>query len=211
MVPFEADRNDIRKLMEHYELDHDKAWSINRCNIPWGDIKPNDIQTMELRMEPREARIPGPRFLAAQKRDSVTFIHPITGRAHCLTVQEVESKELSQTHFPDDTMKYPRFFKAMTYTVEPDIDRNHMVVLDCADGDSARPKKNISREKESITASSIGVIGGASGPVGVILGNAVPRTLHAACSAVRFEPVDHVEWRIVFREKLKEDIQITLI
>ena len=86
-----------------------------------------------------------------------------------------------------------------------------MVVLDCAEGDSARPKKNISREKGSVTASSIGVTGRASGPVGVILGNAVPRTLHAACSAVRFEPVDRVEWLIVFSEKLKEDIQVKLI
>lgn len=128
-----------------------------------------------------------------------------------MTVQEIESRELSQTHFPDETMEYPRFFKAMTYTVEPDIDRNHMVVVDCADGDSARPKKNISRERGSVTASSIGVIGGASGPVGVILGNAVPRTLHAACSAVRFEPVDSVEWRIVFRVKLRDDLRITLI
>ena len=118
---------------------------------------------------------------------------------------------MSQTHFQDETMEYPRFFKAMTYTVEPDIDRNHMVVLDCAEGDSARLKKNISREKGSVTASSIGVIGRASGPVGVILGNAVPRTLHAACSAVRFAPVDSVEWRIVFREKLRDDLQIKLI
>ena len=108
-------------------------------------------------------------------------------------------------------MEYPRFFKAMTYTVEPDIDRNHMAVLDCADGDSARPKKSISREKESVTASSIGIIGGASGPTAVIMGNAVPRTVHAACSAVRFEPVDSVEWRIVFREKLKKEIQVKLI
>lgn len=211
LVPFEADRNDIRKLMEHYELDPDKAWSINRCNIPWGDIRPNDIQTMELRMEPREARIPGPRFLAEQEGDSIAFVHPITGREHCLTVQEVESKELSQTHFPDDTMEYPRFFKAMTYVVEPDIDRNHIAVLDCADSDSARPKKGISREKGSGFASSVGIIGRAGGPTAIIMGNVVPRTLYAACSSVRFEPVDHVEWRIVFREKLKDDIQVKLI
>lgn len=203
--------NTVQKLMDHYNLDPDKAWSINRCSIPWSHEKTSDIWTMELRMEPREASIPGIRFFAEREGDNFKFVHPITEMEHVLTVREIESKELSKTHFQDETMEYPRFFKAMTYTVEPDIDRNHMVVLDCADGDSARPKKNISREKESITASSIGVIGGASGPVGVILGNAVPRTLHAACSAVRFEPVDHVEWRIVFREKLKEDIQITLI
>ena len=201
----------VQKLMDHYKLDPDKAWSINRCSIPWSDGKTSEIHAMELRMEPREASIPGIRFVVENKGDSFKFVHPLTGVEHLLTVQEIESKELSQTHFPDDTMEYPRFFKAMTYTVEPDIDRNHMVVLDCADGDSARPKKNISREKGSVTASSIGVIGGASGPTAVIMGNVVPRTVHAACSAVRFEPVNSVEWRIVFREKRKEAIQVKLI
>ena len=207
-----ADRDDdVTKLMDHYELDTDIGWSINRCCIPWGDEKPTDIHSMELCFEPRETKISGLRFVAQQEGDDFQFVHPLTGTQHVLTVQEIESKELSQTHFPDDTMEYPRFFKAMTYTVEPDIDRNHMAVLDCADGDSARPKKSISREKGSATASSIGIIGGASGPTAVIMGNTVPRTVHAACSAVRFEPVDSVEWRIVFREKLKEDIQIKLI
>lgn len=207
-----ADRDDdVTKLMDHYELDTDIGWSINRCCIPWGDEKPTDIHSMELCFEPRETKISGLRFVAQQEGDDFQFVHPLTGTQHVLTVQEIESKELSQTHFPDDTMEYPRFFKAMTYTVEPDIDRNHMAVLDCADGDSARPKKSISREKGSVTASSIGIIGGASGPTAVIMGNTVPRTVHAACSAVRFEPVDSVEWRIVFREKLKEDIQIKLV
>ena len=207
-----ADRDDdVTKLMDHYELDTDIGWSINRCCIPWGDEKPTDIHSMELCFEPRETKISGLRFVAQQEGDDFQFVHPLTGTQHVLTVQEIESKELSQTHFPDDTMEYPGFFKAMTYTVEPDIDRNHMAVLDCADGDSARPKKSISREKGSVTASSIGIIGGASGPTAVIMGNTVPRTVHAACSAVRFEPVDSVEWRIVFREKLKEDIQIKLI
>ena len=207
-----ADRDDdVTKLMDHYELDTDIGWSINRCCIPWGDEKPTDIHSMELCFEPRETKISGLRFVAEHEGDSFKFVHPLTGTQHVLSVQEIESKELSQTHFPDDTMEYPRFFKAMTYTVEPDIDRNHMAVLDCADGESARPKKSMSREKGSVTASSIGIIGGASGPTAVIMGNAVPRTVHAACSAVRFEPVDSVEWRIVFREKLKEDIQVKLI
>ena len=206
-----ADRdNDVMKLMDHYELDTDIGWSINRCCIPWGDEKPTDIHSMELCFEPSETKISGLRFVAEHEGDSFKFVHPLTGIEHLLTVQEIESKELSQTHFQDETMEYPRLFKAMTYMVEPDIDRNHMVVLDCADGDSARPKKNISREKGTVSASSIGVIGRASGPVGVILGNAVPRTLHAACSAVRFDPVDSIEWRIVFLDKLKEDVQIKL-
>ena len=209
VVPHGGSREDIvEKLMEHYNLDPDKAWSINRCCIPWTD---GDVMELELQMKPRLAQIPGTRFVTTKEGESITFHHPITRTEHCLTVQEIESQELSQTHFPDDTMEYPKYFKAMTYVVKPDIDRNHIAVLDCADGDSARPKKGISRETSSGSASSIGIIDRADGLISVIIGNAVPRTLHAACSAVRFESVDSVEWRIIFREKFKEDIQIKLL
>ena len=209
VVPCGGSREDIvEKLMDHYNLDPNKAWSINRCCIPWIE---GDVLEMELQMKPRLAQIPGPRFVTTKEGESITFHHPITGSEHRLTVQELESQELSQTHFPDDTMEYPKHFKAMTYVVEPDIDRNHIAVLDCADGDSVRPKKGISREKGNDSAASIGIIGRADGPTAVILGNVVPRTLHVACSAVRFEPVDSVEWRIIFREMIKEDIQIKLL
>lgn len=209
VVPRGGSREDIvEELMDHYNLDPNKAWAINRCCTPWTD---GDVMELELQMKPRLAQIPGPRFATTTEGESITFHHPITGSEHRLTVRELESQELPQTHFPDDTLEYPKYFKAITYVVEPDIDRNHIAVLDCAAGDSARPKKGISREKGAGSASSIGIIGRADGPTAIIMGNAVPRTLHAACSAVRFEPVDHVEWRIVFREKLRDDLQIKLI
>ena len=64
-------------------------------------------------------------------------------------------------------------------------------------------------------ASSIGIIGGADGPTSVIVG--VPRTapgeqkkFHAACSALTFEPQKNVEWKMTFREKTVEDIEIQI-
>ena len=35
--------------------------------------------------------------------------------------------------------------------------------------------------------------------------------LHAACSALRFEPREDVLWEITFREKLTEDLTVELI
>ena len=34
---------------------------------------------------------------------------------------------------------------------------------------------------------------------------------HAALSALHFEPVDEIEWKIIFREKLMEDIEVDII
>ena len=57
----------------------------------------------------------------------------------------------------------------------------------------------------------VGIIGGADGPTAVIGGQDKPGKLHAACSSLHFEPVEQVEWRIVFRERKCEGTDIDLI
>ena len=47
---------------------------------------------------------------------------------------------------------------------------------------------------------SIGVIGGADGPVAIVVGEAAQGKLHTACSSLHFAAVDHVDWRVGFRE-----------
>lgn len=61
-----------------------------------------------------------------------------------------------------------------------------------------------------IDHAAIGVIGGADGPTAVFVGAHTPK-LHAACSSLHFEPVEDVEWRAVFSEKLMEDKEVCLI
>ena len=56
----------------------------------------------------------------------------------------------------------------------------------------------------------IGVIRGADGPAAIIAGQSAPK-FHAACSSLHFEPVDEVEWRVIFSEKLMPDIDVELI
>ena len=52
----------------------------------------------------------------------------------------------------------------------------------------------------------IGIIGGADGPTAIISGpSAAQGKLRAACSSLHFDPIDRVEWRLVFREKRYED------
>ena len=57
----------------------------------------------------------------------------------------------------------------------------------------------IYEESKRYSCFVVGVIGGADGPTAVIYGTNSQEKLHAACSALHFEPVgDDVEWRIVF-------------
>lgn len=63
-----------------------------------------------------------------------------------------------------------------------------------------------------ISAVSIGIIGGADGPIAIIIGQPIcPESKsHTANSSLHFEPVEETEWRIVFQEKPNEDLTVTL-
>ena len=53
---------------------------------------------------------------------------------------------------------------------------------------------------EAQNAFCFGIIGGADGPVAIVVGEAAQGKLHTACSSLHFAAVDHVDWRIGFRE-----------
>lgn len=111
----------------------------------------------------------------------------------------------------------------MSYTVTPDIPG--LTVQDAEDSDKPRPKQ---RELDGITseevaalaliggvsgpvsAASIGIIGGADGPTALIFGGSKQK-LHAACSALRFAPVEAVKWKTVFSVKQTEDITVEVL
>ena len=57
----------------------------------------------------------------------------------------------------------------------------------------------------------IGIIGGADGQTAIILSSRATAKLHAVCSSLHFEPVQNVEWRFVFRQKLMQDVDVKLI
>ena len=68
----------------------------------------------------------------------------------------------------------------------------------------ARPRQ-VRRETASFAPEAqndfcVGIIGGADGPVAIVVGEAAQGKLHTACSSLHFEIVDHVDWRIGFRE-----------
>ena len=103
-------------------------------------------------------------------------------------------------HFRDkDQWEYPTHYSAMSYVVEPELPRESLAVRDCGQGDRPRPKQ--SNMAGPTVASSVGVIL-ATGKSGQ------PR---AACSSLYFGPPERIEWRMVFRQKPVEDIEVDLL
>jgi len=172
-----------------------------------------DIQSLSVRMERQRENIAGQHFATPAVGDSISLTHPLTGESYTLTVHEVEQQELPEHAFNDPNMEYPSHLLAMSYSLEPDIHDRGFMIQDCGEGDRPRQKKRDPNEFEPVVfahAAAVGVIGGADGPTAVLVGQRT-RKLHAVCSSLHFEPVDEVEWRAVFSEKLMDDVDVALI
>jgi len=201
-------------IIEHYGLDDRLAWSIQRSSYLWGETNGSDIQSLVVRMERERENIAGQHFTTPAVGESISLVHPLTGQTYVLTVHEVEAQELPEQAFRDPNMEYPSHYLTMSYSLAPDICGRSFMIQDCADGDRPRQKKRNPNELGPAAlndAAVIGIIGGADGPTAIIMGQSAPK-LHAACSSLHFEPVvDETEWRVVFSEKLLEDVDVILI
>ncbi len=196
-------------IIEHYNLDPAKAWSFYRHSCPWAAArKPKEIKSFSIKLERCPTTIQGIHFKNPSVGDVISFKHPVSGIEHKLTVLEYEQQELSTKFFANEEYEYPTYHTAMTYTIEPPLSGTAFTVRDCLENETARhmPKKRYEPD------ACIGIIGGADGPTAVIVS---PKNrggeLHVVLSALHFEPVSDVEWKMEFREKMMEDVEVELV
>ena len=98
---------------------------------------------------------------------------------------------------------------AMSYTITPELPDGVMDIADCDDGD--RPRQAPGQPAAASSTKVVGIIGGADGPTAILYDQQKQGKLHAACSSLHFEPVEQVEWRIVFHEKQIADTFVDLL
>lgn len=204
---------DAKEILTHYGLDESRAWAIHRWSYAWNGEAVPELCSLSVRMERQPENLPGEKFATPAVGESISLIHPITGKRHILTVHEAEQQELPEHAFPDPGMEYPRYFLAMSYTLEPDLTGTGFLLQDCGEGDKPREKKPATGGYVPTAvndAAVIGVIGGADGPTAIIMGHSTPK-LHAACSNLHFEAVAQVQWQPVFRIKRMEDMEVCLL
>ena len=106
-------------------------------------------------------------------------------------MQEIEQQTVPQNSFGSDRWIYPTHYIAMSYTLTPEPMEN-ISVFDCDEGDrpiEVTPDDHSFRPVGSSSCFVVGVIGGADGPTAVIYGTNSQEKLHAACSALHFEPL----------------------
>ena len=206
-------KDGARRAVHHYGLDPYFGWVFWRASYPWATERMQELQTLSVTMAADPVTRPGPHFHVSRPGDTFAFSHE--GRAHVLTLRESEAQTADWSFAAGDGMEHPRHFVAMSYTVEPELPDGVMTVADCADGD--RPRRTSAAANgpnAACSAAMIGVIGGVDAVAAI--STAAPgedgrKQLCAACSALHFEPVQSVEWRMVFHEKQFEDITVDLL
>ena len=144
--------------------------------------------------------------------------HPLSGKTYTLTIEDLEHEEADMRNVQSMGLEFPAKYTQMEYRIEPELASRQYRIMDCKQSDEPRPMKITRAEGPAEVqingeAAAIGVIGGADGPTAVFMGRPAGKTsqLRMASSSMRFEHVDEVEWRIVFLEKLHEDITVQVI
>lgn len=210
-------------LMEHYGLDQEKGWMFWRESFPWATKGKPKLKTLSLTLEARPRPIPGPRFTVSGPGDSVDFTNPLTGQAHTLRVAEYEAQEMDLSRMPEG-WDYPIHCTAMAYTLEPELPQGALMIRDAGEGDNPRPKPldelaalDAIGGADGPAACSIGIIGGSDGPTAIIMTHAKGATashgprLYSACSALRFDPPESVQWRMSFRDTQPDRMAVELL
>ncbi len=206
----EGHNAELNLVMEHYGLDETAGWLLWRSYFPWNTVRKPQMKTFEIVMKQQKAAIPGPHFRVDGAGDTVNLTHPVSGKEYTLTVQEYSKQEMDFGRVPNQDFEYPTHCYQMVYTTTPEMESGTMTIMDCAEGDRPRQKKH--DPYHPVAVASIGIIGGADGPTAIIYGNSSEQgRLSVACSSLHFEPVEDVEWRMVFHEKQYEDEIFRLI
>ncbi len=204
-----------RWVLEHYELDPESAWRLERHCFRWSSIAPESLQELSLTFDAAPVHIPGKTFVVSSAGEKIRLTHPHSKKKYTLTVEEIVPEVLSHP-FPEDGMEYPTCYTRMAYRMTPELPDGALIIRDVAPSDPARPKtppKGRMFLPESRSSVAIGIIGGADGPTVMTFG--VPTTvcgkLRMAASSLRFIPPERIAWQITFLETSHSPKTIVLI
>lgn len=201
---------EARAFVKHYGLDENACWSLHRLRFPWATKRRCTPRTLTLTMEHRPQTVPGEIFSLRDAGGTATLTSPVTGKRYALTVCEIEAQTVPPHAFLGDEFDCPTHFTAMTYTLTPTPDEP-VTITDADEGD--RPRRKTPPATNAPTQrgdAAIGVIGGADGPVAMVVGG-VGATQRTVCSTLRFAPPKRVRWRADWREAAIAPAEITLL
>lgn len=199
-------------VLKQYELDPTNGWVIWRSAFPWQTKRKPKISSLSITIKHDPVQVYGSNFNVSMPGEGIDFINPLTNTQHKLIIQEYEQKEIPTDGFMDNDYDFPTHCIAMSYTINPELSDDSFSIGDSSDGDRPRRKHiNPMEPQASAAAMAIGVIGTSDKSTPIAFGGSNQVRLRAVCSALHFEPVRAVEWKIIFHEKPCADMTVKIL
>ncbi len=211
-IPNDSNDWEVRQIMEHYRLDQSYAWTFTRICFQWATRQRPEIKTIKLTMRQEPVRVPGEAFEIRGPGEQISLKRP-GGRGEIrLSVQKLEERTLEIPQLaPEKEMEYPTHYTYMSYTLSPEPEPDYLTIDDLRECDCPRVKQTQADPNASgCEAASIGIIGGADGPVSFIIDDPQQAHQFCACSALRFEPAERIRWYPVFQDTEYEPAEVLL-
>lgn len=184
--PHQENSWQARRALEHYGLDRDKGYLLRReCFLRRGKNPP--ICAMELKLSAIPVDVPGQRFIAPRSGESLSFTNPSDGREYRLTV----IGQIREALDPNFLSNRPCCYTRLAYSLDPPIEKERFSIVDCDPGD---PFEQPTDEP----------------PASMLVGK-IPSAGHIAVSSLRHIPAETISWRMIFRQKLREDISVSIL
>lgn len=190
--------------MTAYDCDRAWCWYFERISYNWSGQPILSPRSLTLTFQATPLSITAGHFTTDVSCDGkiIKVSHPVTGQEYTLTLHGCAQTRQSFSGIGAKGVIYPEYCQILSYSITPQTDRSTFDIRDCAEGD--HPKKSDSQK------SSIREDGSFASTLFLAGKNAVPGRL-TAVSALHFQPVEEVRWRIVFQIKPKEDMEIRLL
>lgn len=194
------------KLLEAYGLDASYGWSFCRMTLMWDYKRIPKKLKLRLLLQPDKYHIPCETVFetrTGEKGKTVTFLHPFEKTSHKLVVEDVTEEKLDETAFGErrETYIFPLHFQNLEYRLHRAEDEERFFVLDTEKGDM--PIRKTTAAAGAFAASSVSVIGGASGPTSIFWAGRVRResgeeksNVKGQCSRLCFQPVTNTRWQV---------------
>ncbi len=183
-----------KALLEYYGLDLNESWVIWRESQLYATKRRPEIKGLSLSIESQPVTVGAFCFNAPAVGESISFSHPVSGDEIQLTVEEYENHRLETPVADEDKLIRPKCFTAMAYSTEPHMPRDKLRIYDSDEGDSPI---DISSGKKRL-----------GGATGIIISSSKG---NVCCSSLRFEHKEDILWCLSIMEKLKTDVEVSLI
>jgi len=196
-------------VLDRYGLDPTKCWMLRRLSFPWAAKHKPVCRTMQLSLRAEPVLLSAGMFSASSVGETIALTHPMTGEVYDLTVEHTEISEITASQNGDAYMNHPTKFLRMDYRITPEVSDLAVEIRDCNRGDMPRQKADAPAYLPT-AVNSVGIIlSGADGPTTVFVGG--KGKLRAACSSLYFDVPQQIQWRVSFREVLRQNITVDLI